>query len=274
MNNRNEELKKKYLELFKKLKAKFTDENLMELSNYDYHLEDSSLLSRYTPVLRIDTRGRVYEQLELKQDYKNEIIRQNNLEVFGATNQYNSKHTLDDIFTNTDDRKNLVKTARLLVKNILTNTITKGLYIYGKNRVGKTYLAKAIANEVVDKKKVIFVFLPDFIRQTLNFNDRDNNLESNIKNLKECDVLILDDLGAGIKNHWFRDAVLLPVIQERLVLNKVLICTSNFDFVNLINELANDKYDNATMADRDAATRITARITEMCRPYKLENKGE
>ena len=272
---RNEELKKKYANLFKKLGAKFSDENLNELSNYDYHLNDPELLAKFEPTMKIDERGRVHEILDLKKTYKDEIIKSNNLVIMGSTSQYNSYSniTLKDFYTTTSDREVLLKNAKKLIENIKNNNAKQGLYIYGKNRVGKTFIASAIANEVVCEKKVVFVFLPDFIRQTLDFAH--NNIEANIKLLKEADLLILDDLGAGIKSPWFRDAVLLPVISERLNLRKVMIVTSNFSYTNLISELANDKLDNATLADKDAATRIISRLIELCKPYKLEdNKGE
>ncbi|MGI6360148.1 MAG: ATP-binding protein [Acholeplasmatales bacterium] len=162
-----------------------------------------------------------------------------------------------------------LKEAKNFIENYLSNKLTKGLYIYGKNRTGKTFLLSAIANELALKDiKIVFAYIPDLIRN-IHSGMNDNTLEEKVKLLKECQVLILDDLGSAVMSSWFRDQVFGSVIQYRLSLGLPVIISSNLDIKRLEAHLIDPKIDN----DRFNTVRIITRINELTTPVKLTEVG-
>lgn len=120
------------------------------------------------------------------------------------------------------------------VTNILNNNLNKGMFISGKNTAGKTYLLSSIANEYkVRGKKVIISFVPDLIRhlRILKFNPE---IEDIIYELKNVDVLMLDDLGMEIFDSWFSTEILTPVLNYRLQEEKNTFFSSNYNLEELL----------------------------------------
>ncbi|MDF7639180.1 primosomal protein DnaI [Lactobacillus sp. ESL0791] len=96
----------------------------------------------------------------------------------------------------------------------------KGLYLSGNFGVGKTYLLAGLANQVAAMgKNVIFLHVPTFIAG-LSSHFEDNSLQDEIKRVADCDLLILDDIGAETLSQWSRDDVLGVILQARM--DKVL----------------------------------------------------
>lgn len=177
------------------------------------------------------------------------------------------KATLKDFNVNTQKRKIAKKYADDIVETMTYNATaaekkkTIGLYIHSAAfQIGKTYLANAISNELADKKiNGVFVFAPSLVSQAREFK----NLESIMRELKECQVLVIDDLGAEYRSEWFRLEVLMPVLQNRLSTNKLTIITSNYS----LNELKSLYKQNTNPVDVD---RLISRILELCRVIELD----
>ena len=71
--------------------------------------------------------------------------------------------------------------------------------------VGKTHLAVAIAKELEQQNlKVLFFRTPDMLDYLRKSNDSRNNLDGDsiFEEIKDSQVLILDDLGRGVDSHW------------------------------------------------------------------------
>ncbi len=177
------------------------------------------------------------------------------------------KATLKDFNVNTQKRKIAKKYADDIVETMAYNANNAekkkmiGLYIHSAAfQIGKTYLANAISNELADKKiNGVFVFAPSLVSQAREFK----NLESIMRELKECQVLVIDDLGAEYRSEWFRLEVLMPVLQNRLSTNKLTIITSNYS----LNELKSLYKQNTNPVDVD---RLISRILELCRVIELD----
>ena len=128
-----------------------------------------------------------------------------------------------------------------LIYNKFVNFITKykngdtvkGMYLWGKYSVGKTYCLSALANELMKNSvDVIIAYYPDLVRE---FKSRisTNTLEEVVSKLKQIDVLMLDDIGAENNSPWVRDEILGPIIQFRLLDEKPTFFSSNLSYKDL-----------------------------------------
>lgn len=105
---------------------------------------------------------------------------------------------------------------RTFLVNYRKNNHSKGLYLSGDFGVGKTYLLAGFANAVATmNKQVIFLHLPTFIANLAShFND--NSLADEVQRIAQCDLLIIDDIGAETLSQWSRDEVLAVILQARM----------------------------------------------------------
>ncbi len=172
---------------------------------------------------------------------------------------------LSDFELLNNERKEAIKKVKAFIDNFSQTKPTKGLYIVGQNRTGKTFLLSAIVNELAKKDiKTIFAYVPDLIRRVHSSID-DGLLEEQVKNLKNCQLLVLDDLGGAFMNRWFRDQIFGPVIQYRLSVGLPILVSSNLELSKLSNFMIDEKLEN----DKFSAVRITSRIHEMTEPVTL-----
>ncbi|WP_119065536.1 ATP-binding protein [Rubrobacter indicoceani] len=89
-----------------------------------------------------------------------------------------------------------------------------GLYFFGGVGTGKTHLAVAVMNEVIQKKRVpgLFVTVPellDNIRGT--YNDPGRNLDDWMDAVKNAEMLVLDDLGSERATEWVQERIFVIV---------------------------------------------------------------
>lgn len=108
----------------------------------------------------------------------------------------------------------------------------KGFYLHGKNGVGKTFFAVALANERFKKNKntTLFVFWPEFIQNMKKF-ERDSF--QMLERVKRSKYLIIDDLGQETISSWSRDDILNQIITFRLENKLNTIITSNYEVKEL-----------------------------------------
>ena len=106
--------------------------------------------------------------------------------------------------------------------------------------------------------------MPDLIRDVHSSID-EGLLEEKVNQLKNCDLLVLDDLGSAFMNRWFRDQVFGSVIQYRLSVGLPVLVSSNLS----MSQLANYMIDPSVNNDKFAAVRITTRLSELTTQIKL-----
>lgn len=235
---------------------------------YQYLLEKKAYLKDptqpYEPILLFNPT-----RIELKPSkvYQEKLFKTEKLRNIDRTyhNDYLLDAYLKDFDAFNEERSDALKKAENFISSYLENKLTKGLYFYGQNRTGKTFLLSAIANELAIKDvKIVFAYMPDLIRN-IHSGMNDNTLESKVKQLKECDVLMFDDLGSAVMSAWFRDQVFGAIIQYRLSLGLPVIISSNLTLKQLESHMIDPKIDN----DRFNTTRIATRIHELTTPVKL-----
>ncbi len=143
----------------------------------------------------------------------------------------------------------------------------KGLYLYGKFGVGKSYLLGAIANELAKKQiSSMIVYVPELLRE-MKGSIADSTLNEKIEALKKEPILMLDDIGAEAVSSWTRDEVLGPILQFRMLESLPTFFTSNFDFKGLEHHLT---YSQRGEEEKMKARRIMERIRSLSMPVMVE----
>lgn len=136
------------------------------------------------------------------------------------------------------------------------NQARRGLLFEGDIGVGKTFLAAAIANYLVEHDTdVLFLVVPEFLDQLrFSYQENSNFSESTIVDrARQIPLLVLDDLGAHNFSPWMRN-IIFSLINYRL--NNLLPCviTTNLKLTEM----------NETIGYR-----TVSRIIEMCEIHRL-----
>lgn len=129
-----------------------------------------------------------------------------------------------------------------------------GLLLWGNLGSGKTYMAAAIANALLEQEKK--ALMTDFAGIS---NISKFDADEYVKSLDSYALLIIDDLGAE-QDSEFALQNIGNVINRRWTSGKPLIVTTNLDLASIKNV----KEQELMFA------RISDRILDMCRPIHME----
>ncbi|WP_255508035.1 MULTISPECIES: primosomal protein DnaI [Lysinibacillus] len=176
---------------------------------------------------------------------------------------------IKDLAIDNDSRMDVAEIAAKFIKNVReTGELpAKGLYIYGKFGVGKSFVLGAIANELASLKiRSVVVFVPEFLSE-MKQAISDNTLQEKVDFVKKAPVLMLDDLGAETLSAWTRDEILGTILHYRMAEELPTFITSNFDYDGLENHLANSQKGDVEVVK---AARIMERIKATTIPIQLE----
>lgn len=164
------------------------------------------------------------------------------------------------------DRVEAIKLAHEFVENYHPGRVQKGLYLYGKFGVGKSFLLGAIANELAKKGvSTMIVYYPELLRE-LKSSIGDSTLNEKIEMIKKQPVLMIDDIGAETMSSWTRDEVLGPILQFRMQEHLPTFFSSNFSYEELEHHLT---YSQRGEAEKVKARRILERIKYLTRPVLM-----
>lgn len=174
------------------------------------------------------------------------------------SSKYYSKNQKDPVNGKTyyENAAEAVAGAQNFIREVQKNPNTDGLLFSGPVGSGKTFLACAIANSLIElKKEVLFAVVPDLLDQIrATYDDSNEYSEQELMNAaREVSVLILDDLGAHNYTEWTRNK-LYSIINYRLNNRLPTVITTNLDLAEL---------------EAYTGERTTSRIIQMCRPYRL-----
>lgn len=133
----------------------------------------------------------------------------------------------------------------------------KGLLLTGTVGTGKTHLAAAIANGLMDKLYSVYfgnvVDVMSFIKSTYSGDSRITEEEAINLMTKEVDLFIIDDLGKENSTEYTL-SMLYQLINRVYENEKTIVITTNENSSELVRKLG----------ERGQA--IVSRITEMCEP--------
>jgi DNA replication protein DnaC len=147
----------------------------------------------------------------------------------------------------------------------------ESLLIWGDPGNGKSHLAAAICHKLKERGKIpVFQTMTELlerIRSTFRQQSRESEREI-MAALQDCDLLVLDDLGAEKVSDWTLD-VLFRIIDGRYRQKKPTMFTTNFSPTELLYRFMPDK---SSAEHEIAAKRIHDRIIEMS--IIVENRAQ
>lgn len=189
----------------------------------------------------------------------------NNLVVVAANfDQYD----LENVYQ-TNERKNLLIKVADIYNSYKNNAKTKGLYIYGPYGCGKSYMLAWLASKLVDlNAKVIFAYYPELVRQ-IKSSISEGNLEFYLEELKNVEVLMIDDIGGESNSDFIRDEVLGAILQTRMSNNALTFMSSNLNPKLLLDHLSSGSKD----VDRVKGSRVFERISTLMEFVELKDKN-
>ena len=186
----------------------------------------------------------LYAQSNLKH-----ILAEENFDTFSF--DYYSDNHVDKVTGRTS--YGLITEAYLTAKQFV-ETFQKdfrNLFFYGDTGVGKTFLTNCIAKELIDQSFSVIYFTSYELFDTLARGkfEKDNTSEMITEQILNCDLLIIDDLGAELTNS-FSASQLFLCLNERLLHRKSTIISTNLSLESVV-----DLYSERTFS------RITGNFT-------------
>ncbi|SDZ12455.1 primosomal protein DnaI [Thermoactinomyces sp. DSM 45892] len=174
-----------------------------------------------------------------------------------------------------DERSEVIAATMDFCMSFSEGIPTKGLYLHGPLGVGKSRIAGAIANKLVEHNiHSYLVYVPDLIREVQDAI-QDHSLQQKLQAFKEVQVLILDDIGAEYLTVWKRDEILGALLHYRAAEGLPTIYTSNLDLEELEAHL---RLGEKNVQDVMKAKRIMERIEHYTNAYFVDGhnrrKGE
>lgn len=198
-----------------------------------------------------------YVRCKYMQDELDLALKSEKLNIMYMPPKKVKEASLDGFRLDNDKRLNCMNYIRKFISQIDNNEYSKGAYVQGDLGQGKTYLLSALANELVERNhQVTLVYFPDLIN---DLKDDFDKLNKKINELKNTEILIIDDFGVGAMTSWVRDSIIAPILNYRMADLKPVFISSNIKFKNLDTYLkVKEDIDNIP------AARIIRRIYELC----------
>lgn len=165
----------------------------------------------------------VYTQSNIRSILKNE-----NFDTFSY--DYYSKTEINPAtgLTALETMQNAVKDCRKFIDEF--DNAFSNLFFYGDTGVGKTFLSNCVAKELLDTGHSVIYFtafqLFDIFKRNTFYKATDEDMIAAHRNIFECDLLIIDDLGTEMPNA-FTVSQLFLCLNERMLRKKSTIISTN-----------------------------------------------
>ena len=138
-------------------------------------------------------------------------------------------------FVKTPARSAAYEKALMFIHNYTLEKKGKGLYLHGPFGTGKTYLLAAIASSL-GKMGITcgLVYFPELIAEIKDgFGNPESSSFDKIEQIKNIEVLMLDDIGSESMTSWMRDEVLGRILNYRMHQGLPTFFTSNLNYHEL-----------------------------------------
>ena len=146
--------------------------------------------------------------------------------------------------------------AKMFVAHYLEEKTGQGILFAGTVGSGKTFLAGAITNALLEhEKQVLFLVVPDFLDEIrATYQKQGEFSEAELMDAaRKTEVLILDDLGAHNFTEWTQNKI-FSLINYRMNHGLPCVIATNLS-INQMNEVIGE--------------RTVSRIIEICKIYRL-----
>ena len=162
-------------------------------------------------------------QIYYKDSHLEDILKEKNFDSFNLS--LFSTHKIGD--EKYSPRKNMENILQYTVKDYLPNfrNINTNLLFYGDPGSGKSFLSYCIAKELLDSGNLVVYKTADEVISDLKDIKFNNNYRLE-EFLIDCDLLIIDDLGAEQKNE-FALTELFNLLNKKLLKNKKMLISTN-----------------------------------------------
>lgn len=222
---------------FRKQSAQIDMQIDQALEKYGY--QRGNFLPQYECVLCKDTgyvNGRMCSCL--KRAYANEYAKQSGL--IAMLDRENFSTFDDTLFCAQKNERNVSKYDIIMRAKEACEDFVKtfdadagNLFITGPVGTGKTFLANCIAKALLERNKYIYYFTaPDLISKIMDSEFSHVQDEEFLEDLAQCDLLIVDDLGAERASEYAVSSV-CALIDKRLRNGKKIVLTTNLNFAEL-----------------------------------------
>jgi primosomal protein DnaI len=262
------EMRKEILKFDETKDLDILDVDVNKVYQYIVQKKEKPVVDGYEIVLKTDPYIEIiYRPTKEKAfELRKERIRKNL--KFYDSEVYIQDATVKDFKCFNEEREHAVEKAQYFLDHYKKDRYEKGLFIYGRYGTGKSYLLSAIAQELALRNiAVLFVYVPDLIR-SIRQGMNEGNLEERINKLKQADILMLDDFGGENMSSWFRDEIIVPVMQYRLSAKLPVFISSNFSLVQLLDALTLQKDET----NRMKAGRLIQRFKDLMHYVKLSEE--
>lgn len=163
---------------------------------------------------------------------------------------------IKDIDPSSKERAEVIKWITKFYKNYKKDKKQKGLYLNGSFGSGKTFIVSALLNELAkDGYVAVIVYYPELLSSLKEgFGNEDFNQRLN--EIKRCDLLLLDDIGAESTSLWNRDEILGTILQYRMDNKLTTFFTSNLTLSDLESHFIIKNSDEEKIKARRIMERI------------------
>ncbi len=176
----------------------------------------------------------VYTQSNLK-----EILKTENFSTFSFT--YYSDNDIHPV-TGLSSRRtaqDAVAKCRTFIEHF--GDTFSNLYFYGDTGIGKTFLSNCVAKELMDRGYSVIYFTAFQLFDILSKGvfQKDADAIAAHRNIFDCDLLIIDDLGTELTNS-FTASQLFLCLNERILRKKPTIISTNLG-MNRLAEIYSER---------------------------------
>ena len=142
--------------------------------------------------------------------------------------------------------------------DIIQRSQRNGLFIVGNCGVGKSHLAYAIVNALIERNtSVLCMTMIDLLLKIKSsFQTKEQTEEQILKIYEDCSLLVIDDLGKEKPTEWALQMI-YTIIDRRYNALKPIIITTNYSATELIQRFT-------ISGDSSTGTAIVDRLFEMC----------